>query len=285
MLRYNRVLWKSGVSTLYDLSKSLNYYLAGQETIDFAAATDALYIGSDAPFNHRWFDIVTVNDQASELNVAIWDGGDWVDCVDVIDETITSATKSMGQSGFVSWTPNIRESSWACQSSTEDMGPNEILSTVKIYDLYWAKLTFSADLKDTFALKYLGHKFCGDTDLYAEYPDLNNSTLLTAFAAAKTTWNDQEFLATKYVLDDLKDKKIIWSKNQIMDWGLLKPPTIHKTASIIYSAFGDDYRDNMAEAEKKYARCMQKKSWSIDLNANAYLENSEKKSQTDWMTR
>lgn len=285
MLRFNRVLWNDN-GTLRDLSKALSYPLSGTEVIPYKSATDAIYIGSDLPFNHRWIEASVVNDQVSAVTVAVWDGGDWIPCVDVIDETLTSGTKSLGQSGNISWVPDRKNASWVRQQFTEDMDADEILSTVKIYDLFWAKFTFSADLKATTALKFVGHKFCSDEDLFAEYPDLSNTNILTAFSSGKTTWADQEFLASKYIIEELRNMGIIWSKNQILDWGLFKPACVHKTAEIVYSAFGDDYKDDRANAGIKYKQSLSKKNFETDRNENADLEVEEKSlTRTNWLTR
>ena len=287
MLRHNRVLWKSGVSTLNDLSKKLSDPLSGAEVIPFLTATDAIFIGSDLPFNHRWFEVSVANNVVASPSVAVWDGSTWIPCVDVIDETVASGGKTLSQSGLISWVPDRLDSSWSRIDFTEELPDSEILSTVKIYDLYWVKMTFNANLRASTSLGYIGHKFSSDSDLFAEYPDLNNTDLMTAFASGgtKTDWKDQEFLAAEYIIQDLRNLQVIWSKNQILDPQLFKSASVHKTAEIIYRSFGDDYKDDKESSAQAYKQCMSKKSFNVDLNLNATLDEKETQPTTNWMTR
>ncbi len=277
----HRVIWKNNL-TLTDISIEMNNYLEGTKTIDFVAAEDKLFIGSELPFNHRWFEVSTVNDQASAVSSAeLWNGYSWIPMVDIIDETSVSGV-ALAKSGNISWVPDRTASAWTAQQSTEQISD---LSTLKIYNLYWVRLSFSADWKNTTALQFIGHKFSNDTDLSAEYPELSQSQIKTAYAAGKTTWNDQHLAAADQIIKDLKSKGIIWSKNQILDPEKFRLPSIHLTAAIIYRGMGAAYDDQRAEAFRSYKAAMDIKYFNVDTNANASLDDIERLQDTAWMSR
>lgn len=275
MLSQNRIiLSKNG--TLTDFSVTLSDPLNGSALTDIVAAQDAIYLGSDMPFNHRWVEINSVNAIASVITVQLWDGSAWRNAVDVMDQTALSG-KSLAQSGLISWTPNQRSFAWTREFSTEDI---DELDSLVIYDLYWVKLTFSANLTGTTNLKFVGHKFSKDVDLFAQYPDLRDPQVIKAFKFGKTDWADQTFLAAEYIIQDLREKGVIWGKNQILNPVIFKNASVHKTAEIIYSGFGDDYADNRDEAARQFKKSLENRTYEVDTNANAYLDDAEKPKQS-----
>ena len=278
MLSNQRILIERS-GTVTDSSVDLNEYLSGSVTLSIEA-DDSIYLGSDLPFNHRWFEITTANSSASAVSVYLWSGTQWNQAVDVIDQTSVTG-KTLAQSGIISWVPD-RQKTWSSQDSTESM---DDLSDFKIYDMYWVKITFSGDLHASSSLLHVGHKFSSDAQLEAQYPELAQSTLKAAFKTGKTTWNDQTFEAAGYIIQDIKSMRIARSENQILDWQVFKNASVHKTAEIIFRAFGDDYEDNLVSAMKAYSKAMDIKFFNIDQNSDARLEPVERQVSTGWMSR
>lgn len=261
MLINQRIIWSDN-GTLKDMSVALNDLTAQTYTLPLVAAEDKIYIGSDLPFNHRHFIVSTANDVASVVTVEFWTGSAWVSAVDVLDQTSVSGV-SLAQSGIISWTPE-RNDSWGIEDSTEDIPQ---LSTLKIYDMYWARLTFSANLKATTALKYVGHKFAKDGDLAPHgYPDLNLSAIKAMFESGKTDWNEQHVGAAEAVIQYLRQKYLIQSRNQILNWEQFNVAAVHKVAEIIYSSFGPDYEERRALADKKYYQSINLGLTEVDTN-------------------
>lgn len=279
MILENRII-SSISSVLTDHSVALNDYASGTSTL-VLASTDAVYIGSDLPFNHRWVKVGTANTNASIASVATWNGAQWVNCAEVIDQTAV-AGKTLAQSGIISWVPD-RFTAWGEQNSTEDMAD---LASLKIYYLYWARIKVSATLSAGTALAYVDHKFSEDADLYASYPDLDSADLLDAYKTGKTSWEEQAVRAAEHVIKDLKAMGIVRGSGGVLDWNLLRIPAAHKTAEIIFAALGQDYREELKQARIAYKEALNVRYFNADKNRDGSLSPQERESQPQhWLTR
>jgi len=277
-LQSQRILYDN-TSTEADLSVSLNDFRTASETI--AADTGHyIYIASELPFNHRYILVDTANDQAATLTVHIWFGKEWIAAVDILDQT-ASGGKTLAQSGILSWKTN-RLKGWDREQDSEDVTG---VDAVGIYNAHWVRIGFSAALKNTTSLTWLGHRFATDDVLYSYYPDLNNSTLQGAFESGKTDWNEQHYMAGEQIVRDLKARGIAWSANQILDWKIFEEAGAHRAAAIIYAGMDSAYRDNKKDAEAAYAKAMNIKRLNLDQNASGNLERSERGQVTGWMRR
>ncbi len=272
MLINNRIIWDDN-GTLKDLSPELNNVFSLTKTLALVAAQDKIYIGSDLPFNHRYFMVSTANDQASVITVKNWNGSEWVATVDLVDQTLDSGgTKTLGQSGILSWVTD-RNKTWGLEETTENI---DELATLKIYNMYWVQLTFSGNLGASTALKYVGHKFSNDIDLGGQYPDLLRSNVLDAFLTGKTTWDEQHVLAAEEVIRDLRKKQIIISRNQVFGWEEFTDAAKHKVAELVYSAFGKDYEERRETAREYYEDSLDKIVFQqVDKNADGRVTPSE----------
>ena len=130
--------------------------------------------------------------------------------------------------------------------------------------MYWAEITFSADFSATTDLKFIGHKYSTDAELFAYYPDLSQSTLLTQYQSGKADWSEQAIMAADNIHMHLKARNLIKSDSQIVMPDVLKLASIHKTAEIIYSAFGSGYRDQKAAAAEEFKKAININQFNID---------------------
>lgn len=279
MIPSHRVIWSDN-GTLKDLTPNLMNYISGTEVIDFNASQDALYLGSELPFNHRWFELSVASDTASTVSAKVWGGNTWNAVAETIDLTKVAGV-SLAQSGIIYFSRD-RLKVWDYAQTTEDI---PALSSLKIYNLFWLELKWSANWKTTTALKYIGHKFSSDEDLESEYPTLGLSSRKTAFKSGKTDWNEQHFAAAEYVIQDLIKRNAAQSRSQIMDWRAPRFAALHKTAQIIFNAFGEDYKDDALRASIAYQGAMKMGRFDIDQNADGRLDGPERETMTRFLTR
>lgn len=279
MLTNNRIFFKDN-SVLRDLSVTLNDINSGSETLAIVAAEDAILIGSDLPFNHRYFEVSSANALASVVSVYLWNGAEWKAAVDVIDQTAVSG-KTFAQSGIISWVPD-KEQSWPVQLKSSTVTE---LSSTMIYEMYWVKIVFSGNLTASTAISYVGHKFSNDSDLSAEYPELGSSAILTAFESGKTDWNTQEIIAAEYIVDHLRSMGVINSSAQILDWQRFNKASVHKTAEIAFGAFGEDYKDQLAMASRRFKAAIELRSYNVDQDADGRVSPVEKTRASEALER
>lgn len=276
MIFNHRILAKSN-GVLMDATKALSGVGAkGGFGFDYVAATDYIYIGADVPFTSRYFklDPATVNDVDATLeSVEIWNNA-WVPAVDVIDGTALQE-KTMGQSGVIQWTTD-RNEVWQRNATTENMVGSG-LESVKIYDMYWARLKFSDDLKAGLTIDHVGYLFSDDDDLRMRYPDLLLPATLEAFATGKTDWLDQHLLAAEEIVRYLQRHHELWSPNQILNWQRYTQAAVHKCAEIAYNGFsGDDLEVLRARAEKNYRISLNQGNFDVDRNQDGHVQRNER---------
>jgi hypothetical protein len=282
--RSQRVIWSDN-GTLKDISASVSEFRTAALVIPFVAAEDAIYIGTELPFNHKHFELGSaVNATTTAPTVQIWRGNAWVATKDLQDETKTSpfAAISLAQSGQISFATDIQNSGWTKQQISNDVTG---LSGTYVYDMYWTKWTWSADWTATTAISYIGHLFSDDNDLLPVYPDFKNTALKSTFEAGKTTWREQAILAAESMVAEMKERGLINRPEQIQDTSLLKEASVHKTAYIIYSGLGSAHAAAKASAGAAYSAAMKMKFPEVDKNGDGQVSAAEKCLSTAYMTR
>ncbi|RTL05190.1 hypothetical protein EKK58_08560 [Candidatus Dependentiae bacterium] len=269
----SRTIWSDN-GTLKDLSVTLGNFKSGTQVIPYVSAEDYIYLGSDFAFNHRYIDVSVVNAVPANLTVELWDGDEWILAEDVIDQTSVSGVP-FAQSGIISWTPNDDEM-WQREHTNDDGDQITGLTGLKIRDMFWVRMKWSADLTSTFALKFIGHKFSNDDDLEVFYPDLNRTAVKHQFKENKADWNLQHIQAAEEIIKDLKKNRIIKSENQLLNWELFRDAAVHKVAEIAFHAFGKDFYENRDASRAIYKIELDKAIYHVDQNQNARLDVKER---------
>lgn len=260
-----------------DISAKVNDPLT--PAANFAYTTGSyLYVGSPAPFNNLWFEFVAgaLNAVTVVPSVSIWFGNTWVSAVDLID-----TTNGMTGSGRLSWNTD-RLKGWDVEQTSEDVSG---ITSFKIYWKYWLRLSFDQNFTAGTQLQYIGQNFSTDQDLFAIYPDLNNTSLLDSFESGKTNWKLQHFVAAEEIVRELRAKNIIKNRSEILNWELLKMASIHKVAEIAYRGFGRPYFDQLKQASLDYKSAVNVKFYDLDKSGNGSLEPEERHTSTGFGRR
>lgn len=265
MIQNNRIIYSdNGVLTDYSVKLNDFRYLSG--AIPMVASEDILYVGSDLPFNHRYIEMGTVNTNSISLLVDLWDGKQWEAAVDIIDQT-----SGLAQSGHLSWQKSKYEN-WVRDDTDKVTG----LTSIVIYNMYWARIKVSANLSAGTTLSFMGQKFSDDASLAGYWPELTvANTYLQWPKQPKTTWDEQHYEATEVIIRDLKKKGEIATSAQVLNWELFKEASSHKTAEIIMNSFGKDYVELRDKAAKYYDDALNMFIFHTDKNNNTLIDPDE----------
>ena len=137
-------------------------------------------------------------------------------------------------------------------------------------------MRLSFDTTPSFSLNYVGSLFCEESDLFAEYPSLNQAVLLNSWKVGKTDWLDQRVVATEFIVTDLKRRNIITERSQVIELATLTYACVHKTANIIYSGLGPrNYAEEIDLSGKRYIDAMNQNKFEQDANASSIKETFE----------
>jgi hypothetical protein len=275
----NKRVFYSDNGILRDISVNLNKYDLIESEFTYVSGEDYIYIGSRLPFNSLYFKVIQENSDPANMYVEVFDGQSWQFVNELIDET-----GAFSQSGYITFTPD-RDSGWSMEDTSGggDFIPG--LDSLKIYDKYWMRISFDADLTDPVSLSWVGHLFADDADLGSEYPDLVKTSVKTSFKAAKTDWEEQLVRASEVVIEDLMINRNIIDSSQLLDRYDYRSATIQKCAEIIFNAFGDDFVDQKQRAREEYQRRLSIPYKKIDTNANGIEEVSEARNGQGWLSR
>jgi hypothetical protein len=235
-----------------------------------------IYIASDFPFNHLYIKMGAIkNATPASMTVEYNASSGWNSIVELRDETL-----ALSQDGYVEFTPN-RDNSWPRLYSSQDV-PN---TSVIVYDKYWTRVSFDANLDSPVEISFIGNKFSDDEDLYLEYPVFDDSVFLTAFKAGKSDWEDQCIRASEVIVADLIRKNVIVSAEQILDRKVFTSACVCKTAEMIFTSFGNDYEEQRKLAKSEYASRMDLSRYKVDNNNNAILDVGDVKNSQGWLSR
>lgn len=280
-----RVLIKqNGAASLVDHSDALNNFREG--SVALTLEDDGyIYIGQYLPFTSRYFDITGVNSISASLNVELWQGDDWQQAIDIRDRTTTSGAP-LAKNGYIHWRINRDEQGWQCENESQDIP--DLSTGPQIYDYYWLRISTSVTL-DAITLDHLGNLFSTDSELYSHYPALDNQTTRDQWnrlnPGTKTDWMEQGFIASEFIIRDLKERNIILEDGQVFDISKFNVPSIHKQANLIYGGLGRGFQDQQDASEKAYQKAMSLARLNIDKAADGRLRGRERLIRTGFATR
>ena len=270
-----RILYSDN-AVITNLTDNLNNYNVGVSDVTFIALEDAFYIGSNLPFNHLFCKMgTTVNVEVSAMTISLWDGTEWQGVAELVDST-ELAGATFGQSGYVEFVPDKNES-WDREDTVDSNGNKYItgLENITIYDKYWLRITASADLTANLNIAWLGQIFSDDDDLDSEYPELLDTSIMSAIKSGKANYQEQAVTAAKVMIKDLKRNNSILDNNQILCRENLTLASVSKISEIIYTILGDDYNDNKSASKKEYTERLASSFPIIDTNSNGRVDIQE----------
>lgn len=267
---YIRVLRKAGV-TISDLSYD-NQDEASKPTLDLLTATDCLLVGMQYPFNNFFLNIDTPNTLASILTLEYWDGSNWVPAVDVLDGT-SSAGVSLAKSGHILFSLDRTKTGWQkVTDPTQGSHPSE-LDNLKIYDLYWLRVSFNADLDVLTKLQELGFAFTTGDKLKSIKAEVDK--FLPAFKTGKTNWIPEIMTASKMMVTEFKKAGLVLGAQQVVRLDDFWLPATYKALWLIYNSLGPAYAETATQLASQFHSSMNVNNITVDENQNGQPDPSE----------
>lgn len=214
-------------------------------SLPIVSGEDYIYIGQYYPTNNLYFSIDTANTNSATISIDIWNN-EWTSAVDILDATSDSG-KSMAQSGVVQWDIDRDNMGWTRLHDPTDEGADLGFNTLDIYDLYWIRIGFSADLSSGSDINQVGYKFASDNDIKALAPDIND--YLASWETGKTNWEEQLLEGSKQLINWLKINGKIAHAGQLLRFDEVNIACAYRTLAIIYEGLGGEnfrlMRDDM----------------------------------------
>jgi hypothetical protein len=245
------------------------------------ATEDYLYIAKYYPFNNFFVKVSSANAVSSTLAIQYYDGTTWRDAVDILDGT-ASGGKTLARSGVVQFSPN-RNYNWnKVEDTTNNNAPDE-LSGVTIYNCYWLRIRWSANLTSTTALDTVSYSFSRSQRL--NNLDISINDYLTSFSATKTNWDDEVMTASLHVVSDMKSRGIIVDHGQVLRFDDVSLATEYKALALIFNSLGKSYVEKVVYYEAKYKETTNAGVFTIDKNNNAQVDTSEINSKHTTLVR
>ena len=263
MLNWTRVVFSdNGVLTDYTLAAQNDDTIS----LPMVAGEDYIYIGQHYPFNNLFIDINTANTNAAKIKIETWADKEFHPVVDILDET-TSGGVSLSRSGVVQFSPD-RDEGWEFSDETDDAeAPPELAAgDTNYYNLYWARISFDADLDAGTVLNLIGYRFSSTQHLEAVDPDINQ--FLDSWESGKTDWDEQLVLASQHVITDLQSRGLVLHAGQILRLDEVSLPTAYKCLALIYMVLGPDYEFRLEKVKQNYMELIDSKRFTFDTNKN-----------------
>jgi hypothetical protein len=230
-------------------------------TFSWVAAQDALYIGKPHKFNNVYLAIATVNTNPTVLTARYWDGSAWVPFTDTVDET-----SGLSASGFLQWE---EKAAWVKEKPSLITGIDTLTFE---QELYWVKITLSADTSASTSIKAIKQLLSDDRLLTTIHPEIMNY-----LPTGQADWMVQHELAYDVVVNDLIMSGAISYAEQIKNVEDYLLAASYKCVKLILDPIpGDErikeVRDRM---EINYKSALRKSAASIDTNKNEVLDDPD----------
>lgn len=272
-----RVIFEDNTTQKDYTKECADYFNNNANAFGYVVTDDYLYLGSAFPFNHLYFKFGTANTATETLSVDIWDGNSWGSAVEVFDETETGGA-SFAQDGYIEWNPD-RSKGWSREDTVSASGNQTIpnFGTLKIYDHYWVRFSFSGSLDAGTTLAWIGNRFSNDDDLGIEFPDLVRSATMNAWAdsGSKTNWEEQHIFAAKECIKELKNQRVIYHKSQILNRRDFTSAAVAKVAEIAFRGMGKDFEDDRIDAMNLFKERIIRSIGVIDQDLDASVDRQE----------
>ncbi len=229
---------------------------------------EALYLGFHEKFACRYFYLGTLNTNAAVLTIKYWDGSAYSPVEDKVDQT-----EGLTKSGWLSW-KNV--SGWA--KSTQAPVVDE--------QLYWIKITTSANFSAGTTIKAILNLFSDAVLLREYYPELISDTRY--LPSDRTDFIEQYHAAKNMVVQELIRIDKIKDESQVLNPEVVAIASAHASAYCILNGIPNASEDLIARKKAVFADFefwIERSKLSLDLDNSGELEEVEENVGTQFFVR
>ncbi len=230
--------------------------------------TDALYLGFKERFACRYFQMGVVNTNAATLTVKYWNGTAYANVEDLVDQT-----NGLTASGWISW-KNVTGWTKSEQSPITDE------------ELYWIKITTSANFSSGTTLQTILNLFCDAVLLREYYPELVSDSRY--LPPDRTSFVEQFNSAKNMVVQELIKLDKITDESQLLNPEEVSIAATHAAAYCILNGIpnpSDDLIARKAAVLKDFDFWIERARISVDEDNSGEIEPVEKEKGTVFQVR
>lgn len=244
-----------------DITIKMESFLRDSLTHSFVAIEDYIYVGYYKPIDQFFVDFSTVSTETHTVTLEYYDGSDFSEL------TIKDYTNDFSRSGFIKWTKPTDEEK----------------TTVDSVELYWYRLSLSADSTEDIVITGISNIFCDDFDLSEIDPVITDY-----LPPSKLTFAGFHQSARNEIIQRLNNsgnfKLSSGSLTEINIYDLLdisefKEAAKYLTASKIFESMSDQVNDNFSVKSERYKSLYESSfnlyAKTIDSNDNGTLDSGE----------
>lgn len=241
--------------------------------MDIANATDYMYLGQHFPFNNFWMQVDSVNAIAANIEIDYWagTGSGWKPALDILDATKVSGVP-LAKSGVVQFSPD-RSWIWHRVSDTENEPMPLGLENLTIYNIYWLRFRYSADLTGTTTIKRLAYAFTQSQQL--DNIDTQINQFQDSFESGKTDWDDEIYTASIQLVNDLRRRNLITHYGQVLRFDDVTMAADLKALALIYKNLGPGFRTKLEDALAEYEKVLDVGRFTFDKDLDAFVDQGE----------
>jgi hypothetical protein len=266
------------VRVIYDNGSTLSdYSIQNQDesaTVTLAlSSTKFLYIAQKCPFTSLFFYKNTSNVVVSSLKIEYWDGTQWREVADLLDDT-SVAGAPLSRSGVVKCYLDD-DYSWQKVYDTSDYSAPSELQTLKIYEMYWLRISSLDALTAGANAKQIAYTFTSTQEL--NNYDVEISGYYESFETGKLDWIKEIITASKLTLMEMKRRGLATHNGQLLELDDFNIPASYKALELIYSNLGPSYVEKRKWASEEFAKSLNVQRPVIDTNKDGKITGDEGK--------
>lgn len=208
----------------------------------------------------------------SKIRLQYWSGREWTDVVDIMDGSSKQGV-TLSRSGNVLFSCDNDKNGWSKVSDTsKDTAPAE-LRNVKIYGLYWLRITVDDDVHPDTTLNELSFCFTGGDKLRGVKAEVDK--FFDAFKKGKTDWIPETIMASKMVVTELKKAGLVLGPQQVVRLDDFWLPTTYKALWLIYSSLGPAYLETANQMAHEFYKNFNVNNITVDENRDGKVNEVE----------